>query len=52
MTLELKSEDASLGVEEQKQKAIEYVYGSDYQNQNLYNMLSNDIITTYLVKLR
>ncbi len=33
MTLELKSEDAALSVEEQKQKAIEYVYGSDYQSQ-------------------
>ena len=33
MTLELKSEDAALSIEEQKQKAVEYVYGSDYQSQ-------------------
>ena len=41
MTLELKSEDASLSAEEQKQKAIEYVYGSDYQNQK--HKISNNI---------
>ena len=33
MTLDLKSEDSSLSVNEQKQKAIEYVYGNDYQKQ-------------------
>jgi len=32
-TLELKSEDASLTAEEQKQRAVEYVYGNDYQRQ-------------------
>ena len=33
MTLDLKSEDAALSIEEQKQKAVEYVYGGDYQSQ-------------------
>ena len=33
MTLELKSEDTSLTAEEQKQRAIGYVYGGNYQKQ-------------------
>lgn len=40
MALAIKSEDSSLTIEQQKQRAIEYVYGSNYQKQK-HNISTN-----------
>ena len=44
MTVNLTSEDLALSVEGQKQKAIEYVYGNDYQKQK--NNISSAIVSS------
>ena len=44
MSVDLTSEDLALSLEGQKQKAIEYVYGNDYQKQK--NNISNAIVSS------
>ena len=44
MTVDLTNEDLALTVDEQKQKAIEYVYGANYQKQK--NNISSAIVSS------